>query len=150
MKYIISIYIALGLVLSILFTIEYDCIGEELFPTYYGSPFVFKQKSLGSSMTYFYSVSGVIVNLIVWSVTLLLMHSIVTNVTKKIDRHKWIQIIYKTFVILCLCFSTIHIFIDSAMIGTGFGYGQNYWIFELDDEAEKWGVECKGEWILLK
>ena len=29
-----------------------------MFPTYYGSPFVFKDKSLGSSMEYYYSISG--------------------------------------------------------------------------------------------
>ena len=55
-KFLIIPYVALGLVFSLVFGIEYDCVGKEMFPTYYGNPFVFKQKSLGSSMEYYFSI----------------------------------------------------------------------------------------------
>ncbi len=150
MKYIISIYLALGLVLSMLFSIEYNCIGEDLFPTYYGSPFVFKQKSLGSSMTYFYSVSGVIINVVIWCLPLLIVHELVQRFIKSIGDFKWTKITYKAFIVFLMCFSTLNILVSNIMRGNGFQQGQNYWIFDIDHEAEKWKVECKGEWKLFK
>lgn len=42
MKFIILPYIALGFVLSLVIGIEYKCVGTEMFPDFYGSPFVFK------------------------------------------------------------------------------------------------------------
>ena len=60
MKYLIIPYIALGLVLSLAIGIEYNCEGHEMFPIYYGCPFVFMKKSLGSSMEYYYSISGLL------------------------------------------------------------------------------------------
>ena len=66
MTYAIIPYVALGLILSLTIGIEYNCEGQEMFPTYYGSPFAFKQKSLGSSMEYFYSIAGLILNVFVF------------------------------------------------------------------------------------
>lgn len=150
MKYIILIYIALGLVLSMLFTIEYDCTGEDLFPTYYGSPFVFKQKSVGSSMTFFYSVFGVLVNVIIWCIPLILVHKLVQKRLENSRHIKWAKTAYNAFIVVLICSSTLNILMEYAMMGNGFDQGQNYWIFDVDDEAEKWGVECKGDWMLFE
>ena len=70
MKFIIIPYIALGLVLSVAIGIEYNFIGEEMMPTYWGSPFVYKQESLGSSLERYYSISGLVLNILVWSIVL--------------------------------------------------------------------------------
>ena len=53
MKFVLIPYIALGFILSLVLGIEYNCDGQEMFPTYYSSPFIFKQTSLGSSMEEF-------------------------------------------------------------------------------------------------
>ena len=68
MKYFIIPFIALGLSLSMVYGVEYECEGSEPFSIYYGSPFLFKKSSLGSSMEYFYSISGLLLNVLVWSV----------------------------------------------------------------------------------
>ncbi len=70
MKFVIIPYIALGFVLSVIIGIEYNFKGEEMMPTYWGSPFVYKQESLGSSLERYYSISGLILNVIIWSIVL--------------------------------------------------------------------------------
>ena len=47
---------------------EYGSDYDDLLPTYYASPFIFKQNSLASSMEYFYSISGLALNSIIWGV----------------------------------------------------------------------------------
>ena len=150
MKYVIIPYIALGLVLSLTIGIEYNCVGQEMFPEYYGSPFVFKQKSLGSSMEYFYSISGLILNIAVWSILIILIRLVILKLIKKIGENKIISKIYKGVVVVLIGFTTLNIAIDSIMIGRGFEKGLNYWNMDLDKEAKDWGMECEGEWIMFK
>ncbi len=146
MKYIIIPYIALGLVLSLVIGIEYNCNGQEMFPTYYGSPFVFKQKSLGSSMEYFYSISGLILNILTWSVVLYFIDKGI----ERINKTKIFEIGYKVIVVLLIVFSTLNVAVDSVMIGRGFNKNLNYWYWDMDKEAESWGVTCEGELITFK
>tara|TARA_R110000868_G_scaffold411378_1_gene703389 strand:+ start:1981 stop:2436 length:456 start_codon:yes stop_codon:yes gene_type:complete len=150
MKYVIIPYIALGLVLSLTIGIEYNCVGQEMFPEYYGSPFVFKQKSLGSSMEYFYSISGLILNIAVWSILIILIRLVILKLIKKTGENKIISKIYKGVVVVLIGFTTLNIAIDSIMIGGGFEKGLNYWNMDLDKEAKDWGMECEGEWIMFK
>ena len=149
MKYIIIPYIAFGLVLSLTFGVEYICVGQEMFPDYYGSPFVFKRKSLGSSMEYFFSISGLVVNTIIWTVLILILRYAVNKLIEKIGANKTINSIYKVIVVLLIGFSTFHILGDSVMIGNGFEKGRNFWYMDLDKEAENWGMECEGEWKMF-
>ena len=150
MKYVIIPYIALGLVLSLTIGVEYNCVGQEMFPEYYGSPFVFKQKSLGSSMEYFYSISGLILNIAVWSILIILIRLVILKLIKKIGENKIINKIYKGVIVVLIGFTTLNIAIDSVMIGRGFEKGFNYWNMDLDKEAKDWGMECEGEWIVFK
>lgn len=76
-KHLVIFFIALGLSLSLVICIEYDCTGTEMFPTYYGSPFVFKKTSLGSSMQFFYSIFGIILNLIIWYILVYCLNMII-------------------------------------------------------------------------
>ncbi|WP_298473426.1 hypothetical protein [uncultured Maribacter sp.] len=43
MNYFILSYMALGFVFSLVIGIEYNCVGEEKFPEFYGSLFIFKK-----------------------------------------------------------------------------------------------------------
>jgi hypothetical protein len=83
MKYAIVPFIALGLTLSLIFGIKYNYEGTEAFPTYYGSPFVFKKESLGSSMEYFFSISGLFLNVLIWSFLLFVFHHLISKLIKK-------------------------------------------------------------------
>jgi len=145
MKFLLIPYIALGVVLSLAFGIEYNYDGQEMFPTYYGSPFVFKQKSLGSSMEYFYSISGLILNILSWSVTLFFIDKVI----KKICKTKGRKIGYKVVIGLLIVFSTLNIAIDSVMIGIGFNENLNYWYWNMNKEANDWGMDCNGKWSIF-
>ena len=149
MKYIIIPYIAFGLVLSLTLGVEYNCVGEEMFPSYYGNPFVFKQKSLGSSMEYFYSISGLVINTIIWSILIFILRYAVHKLIENIGAKKIIKNIYKVIVIVLIGFSTFNILIDSVMLGRGFEEGSNFWYINLDKQAENWGMECDGEWKIF-
>jgi hypothetical protein len=65
MKYAIIVFISLLLVLSQEIGVKYNCDWNEMFPKYYGCPFVFKQTSLGAYNEYFYSVFGILPNVLV-------------------------------------------------------------------------------------
>ncbi len=146
MKFVIISYVALGLVLSGAIGIEYNCAGIEIFPTYYGSPFVFKQNSLGSSMEHFYSISGLFLNTLTWSLVLYFIH----NRIKRIKRTKSFIIGFKVIIGLLIAFSTLQIAMDSIMIGRGFDQNLNYWYWDIDQAAEDWGVTCEGELVTVK
>ena len=150
MKYIIISFIALGLVLSLAFGIEYKCEGHEMFSIYYGSPFVFKQKSLGSSMEYFYSISGLIVDVVVWTLFLFFIDRVIQSLIQKISRPNLSSILYKTIVGLMIAFTTLNIAMDSVTIGHGFKEGLNYWYWDVDKEAKVWGMACKSELIIFQ
>lgn len=150
MKYIIIPYIALGFVLSLAVGIEYYCDGQEMFPEYYGSPFIFKQKSLGSSMTYYYSVSGLVLNICVWSIAMLLVRIVILKTIERRGSNKSYINIYRGIVGILIVFTTINVAIDYIMLGRGFEKGLNYWYMDLDKEANDWEVDCEGEWGMFR
>jgi len=146
MKYLIIPFIALGVVLSLVFGVEYNCQGEEMFPIYYGSPFVFKEKSLGSSMEYFYSISGLLLNVAVWSILIELLRLAILKLLNLKSKNRILTKIYKGIVVALVVFSTLNIGMSYIGIGRGFKKGLNYWYMDLDKEAKDWGMECEGEW----
>jgi hypothetical protein len=146
MKYLTIPFIALGIVLSLVFGVEYNCQGEEMFPIYYGSPFVFKEKSLGSSMEYFYSISGLLLNVAVWSVIIALLRLAVLKILDLKSKSIILSKIYKGIVVTLVLFSTLNLGISYIGIGQGFQKGLNYWYMDLDKEANDWGMKCEGEW----
>jgi hypothetical protein len=121
-----------------------------MLPTYYGSPFVFKQKSLGSSMEYFYSISGLALNILVWSSFLFFIEKVIQNIIGKRSIQKWLRVSYKIIIVLMIAFTTLNIVVDSIMIGRGFNNGLNYWYWDIDKEAKDWGMNCKGEVIIFR
>jgi hypothetical protein len=149
MKYLIIIYISLGFVLSSVIGISYYC-GSEMFPEYYGSPFVFRQKSLCSSMTYYFSVSGILLNVAVWGFLFLLLHRVINFFIKKARNNKIAKLFYKGFVVVLIIFSSFNILIEYMMLGNGFEKGLNYWYMNMDEEAKIWGMGCKGKWTTFQ
>lgn len=148
-NFLIIPYLALGFVLSSTIGISYRCTGEEMFPEYYGNPFVFKQQSLGSSMTYFYSVSGVLLNVAVWSILLLLMRKVIIYFMEKAGNSKLIRNMYTGLIALLIVFTTLTIAMQYVMLGSGFEKGSNYWYMNMDQEAKDWGMDCEGKWKML-
>lgn len=145
-KHLVIFFIALGLSLSLVICIEYDCAGSEMFPTYYGSPFVFKQNSLGSSMQFFYSISGVILNLIIWYVLIYCLNMIINKIIEATNNSKLSIIIYKFSIVFLLLFSSLILLMTWLEIGSGFDKNSNYWYWNLNKEANDWGMVCKGKW----
>lgn len=145
-EYLIVFFIALGMSLSLVVCIEYDCVGTEMFPTYYGSPFVFKKNSLGSSMQFFYNISGLILNLVLWYVFVIFINKLIKKLIKITHYNKLIIIIYKISIAFFLLFSFLSILITWLEIGSGFDKNFNYWYWNLNKEANDWGMVCKGKW----
>lgn len=139
MKYIIIPYIALGLVLSLAVGIEWYGVGQEMFSEYYGSPFIFRQKSLGSSLTYYYSVSGLIANVAVWSVVILAFRAIILKLIQRSGNNKRFRNIYRGMTGILIVWTTLNVVIDYITLGSGFKEGLNYWYMDLDKEAKDWG-----------
>jgi hypothetical protein len=145
-KHLVIFFIALGMSLSLVIGIEYDCIGSEMFPTYYGSPFVFKRTSLGSSMQFFYSISGIILNLIIWYILVYCFNLIVSKIIEALHYNKFSIIIYKILIVFFLLFSLLIILMNWLEIGSGFDKNFNYWYWNLNKEANDWGLICDGKW----
>ena len=150
MKYAIIAYIALGLILSLSVGIEYHCKGQEQFPTYYGSPFVFKQTSMASSMEYFYSISGLLLNVLAWGLFLFIMNKAIQFAICKLNNIKWFSLLYKIVIGFMIAFTTLIVAFECTMIGRGFGKDLNYWYWDMDKEAQAWGMTCTGEIILFR
>jgi len=146
MKYFLVPFIALGLTLSMVVVVEYDCVGREMFPTYYGSPFVFMRKSLASSMEYHYSVSGVLLNVLTWSVLVSAVHFFAMKLFHL--NPKTGKIAYGIIVGILSVFTIATIWVAASLIGRGFDKHSSYWYWNLDAEAEAWGMDCEGEWKL--
>ncbi|MFN5307984.1 MAG: hypothetical protein ACK5C0_00845 [Candidatus Kapaibacterium sp.] len=151
MRFLIIPYISLGLVLSLAIGIEYNCIGHDMSSTYYGSPFVFKQKSLRSSMEYFYSISGLVLNILVWSFFLFLIDNAIRFIFRKSNSMKLIRVSYNFLIGFMVAFTTLNIAMDFITIGRVFDKNFNYWYWDnIDKEAEEWGMTCKGEIVSFR
>jgi hypothetical protein len=150
MKYVIIFCIAIGGMLSLAVGIKYTCEGSEMFPTHYASPFVFKQKSLGTSMQYYYSVAGLILNVVLWSFVLALIHKGIHHMLCTVIKKKFITMSYNVLIGVLLAFSTLTIAIDLMMLGRGFNKQSNYWYWNSNQEANAWGVTCSGEFIFFQ
>lgn len=101
-------------------------------------------------MEYFYSISGLILNIAVWSILIILIRMVILKLIKKTGENKIINKIYKVVIVFLIGFTTLNIAIDSVMVGRGFRKGLNYWNMDLDKEAKDWGMKCEGEWIIFK
>lgn len=91
-------------------------------------------------MEYFYSVSGLLLNVAVWSLALYLIDKSVRSRIKT----QFVRNVYNSATVLLVLFSTLSIILQSTCVGKGFEQGQNYWYWNFDQEAQQWGMQCKG------
>ncbi len=147
----IIVYIALGMVLSLAFGVEYDCVGSELFSQYYGSPFVFMRQSLASSLEFNYSILGLILNVLLWSVLIFFIRNQAFRILSKSKvKSKNIIVLYNLLGVFLIGFSSVIITSHLIFLENSFSENSNYWYFGLDAAAEKWGLECDCKPILFK
>lgn len=140
LKYIFAFIFALGILLVPYYkpTIVYDCTGPEMFPTYYGCPFIYKVTSLGSSLEFDFFFLPFLVNLIIWMACLLLFRLIVYKTILKNENKitKYFYVATKIlFTLYCLFWITI-----------SFNFQGYHWqsYFDFEKEAQTWGMTCKG------
>lgn len=146
MKFVIIPYIALGFVLSVVLGIEYNFMGEEMMPKYWGSPFVYKQESFVSSLERYYSVSGLVLNVTIWSVFLFFFNKVI----ERIKQTKQFKVVYKGVIALLIVYTTLNVLFDYSLMSNGFEKDLNYWYWDIDKLAEDWGGKYKGEITTLK
>lgn len=128
LKYILTVYIALGLVFSDILGISYGILDDSGTPAYLANPVIYKKQSV-TSLGYYYSIYGLVVNLIFWSIFLYLIDLFVI----KMKLSSTLKKIYKTFIILALFVSSFYIFISFAFMPNGFEKDLTYWYWNLDD-----------------
>lgn len=120
MKYIIIPIIALGFTLCSLFGVEYTCLGHELFPHYYGSPFIYMRNNLGSSLEYYYSITGLFFDVITWSLLLLGLHFGIDRLIKWTPNQKLARVFYYSFTDVFVFFAALNMYMAATTIGSGF------------------------------
>lgn len=150
MKYLIIPIIALGFTLCSLFGVEYKCEGLEMFPSFYGSPFIYMRENLGSSMEYFYSISGLVLNTIVWSIPLFAIHYLIKNITERAANKKLAQVFYYSVVDTLVLFSFLNLYMAYITLGYGFNKNSTYWYWNMDQETADWGMKCNGKWKFIQ
>ena len=101
-------------------------------------------------MEYFYSISGLIINVLVWSLVLFFVDMAIQRLIEITSKKTLIKILYKIIIGSMIAFTTLNIAVDSVMVGHGFKKGLNYWYWDIDREAKDWEVTCKGELTILK
>ena len=111
-------------------------------PEFYGSPLVFKQTSLGSSLTYYFSVSGLLINLSMWTVVVAAIRKLILKFINGRPKNTWLKRLYKGLIIVLLGFTTLHLLFDIITLGNGFEKRGNYWHIDIEDPNS----ECESEW----
>lgn len=148
MKYLKFLFIptiALGLTLTGFFGITYNCPGDGPDEVYFGSPFIFKEKSLASSMEYFYCISGLLLNWIIWSGILIIFRFGIIKLSDRVFFKKQFLIFYKIIAVVFFVFSTFIIFIEYQF--NKINFNEAYWSIDPKEKKEhEFRGKCKGEW----
>lgn len=114
----------------------YHCEGEEVFPVYYASPFIYKSTSLATSMAHDYYLSGFLADVFLWSIVFLFLRQMVVrwfsgSTTVAI---KWMR---RIFELTLLIFSLFVFWLEATTAG------QTMSLFaDLSDTAKAWGMTC--------
>jgi hypothetical protein len=101
-------------------------------------------------MEYFYSISGLSLNVLVWGSFLFITNQVIQLVISKLSSTTWINLSYKIVIGLMIAFTTLILAFEWTMVGRGFGKDLNYWYWDMDKEAKAWGMTCTGEFILFR
>jgi hypothetical protein len=127
LKYFFIPYIALGLTLSVLFGVRYECIVTgDVLPTYYGNPFVFKLESLGSSLTYTVGIWSLLLNIIIHILVLIILRIGILKLIKKLKDGIVLKTFYGIGVGVLMGLSTLVIAAEYVM-------NSNTYVWNLED-----------------
>lgn len=136
--------ISLGVLCSpfSIFTIIYDCKGQDVFPVYFGCPFIFKSSSLATSLACDYYLIGFLADWLIWSVILLLIGYAFNSL--KWIKQRFVLIFYRFTVGLLLIASVLCAIIAFSIGGDRLEFNAN-----LNKEAKAWGMDCNGRFKLI-
>lgn len=101
-------------------------------------------------MTYYYSVSGLAMNWIIWTFSVFLLHRGVMSIMKNDQIKKWLNPVYKTVIGIALLFTTLVVLMEYLNLGPGFDENSNYWYWDMDGEASAYGNTCEGKLIFFQ
>lgn len=140
LKYFFAFILSLGILLVPFYKpiIVYNCKGIEMFPTYYGCPFIYKSTNLGTSLAWDFYFWPALVNLLLWMIFLLLFRLIIYKTILK-KENKIIKYSYNAVKF----FLTIYFL---YWIAISFKYEGNSLKSYVDfkNEAKIWGMICEG------
>ena len=148
-SYFCLLFAALALVLSSVVGIEYYCLETAIYPSFYGMPFIYKQKSLGSSMEFYYCISGVFMNVLMCFFLLqVIWQAFVRMVERNLDEAVGRRVCQ--FVASAVLFlSTLEILTVYLGIGDGFAPMLNYWYWDIDQFAKDSDIHYRARGYLF-
>ena len=79
-----------------------------------------------------------------------IIDNVVNTIITKLNSIKNIGFIRNWIIVVLICYSSLNIYIESIMVGSGFEKGLNYWYINMDEEAENWGLKCEGELMIIR
>jgi hypothetical protein len=147
-KYLFIPFFALGCVLSVVVGVEYSFVSEpvEMMPKYWGSPFVFRKQSLASSLEGFYSVFGLISNVMIWCVLLLWIDKAMRNFFHFV----WVKRIYYFILGVSSAWFSLVLIFEFAILRNQFSEDTNYWYFNIDQEAQENAGKYEYQLIIIR
>lgn len=146
LRVLIAIVLSLG-VLSLPFLIigiQYNCTGQDVFPKFFASPFIFKSTSLATSLAYDHYILGLIGNCLIWGGSFIALDYFLAKALRKIDKG-FLKIIYNGLIGILLIFSVLSIYLEISVCSQSISWKAN-----LNKEAKDWGMTCKGEIVVME
>lgn len=139
-KYIFTLIISLGILLTPYYkpTIVYTCSGTEMFPTFYGCPFIYKSTSLATSLAFDFYFWRTLANLIIWMLILLLLRLILHKTILK-HENKLVKYSYSAFKLIVTIYFLLMITI--ALKFEGYSLKSD---IDFEKETKAWGMTCDG------
>jgi hypothetical protein len=142
LKYFFAFIFSLGILLTPFYrpVIVYACTGTEMFPTYYGCPFIYKATNLGTSLAWDFFFLPTLANLILWMIVFLFIRYIIYKTVLKNEN----KITRYTYIALKFGITTFFLF----LIGISLTYDGHSLIMtsvNFDNEAKNWGMTCEGQ-----
>ncbi len=146
LKYFFAFIFSLGVLLTPYYrpVIVYACTGPEMFPTYYGCPFIFKATNLGTSLAWDFFFWPTLINLILWVVFFLLIRLIIHKTMLK-NGNKIITYSYVSVKFILTLFFLFSIAISLTYEGHSLKTNVDF-----DNEAKAWGMTCEGHLSLTE
>lgn len=142
---IILLFIAFGMLCSpsAILSFKYSCTGSEVFPVFYGSPFIYKSTSLATSLAFDYYALGFLGSWLTWALVIGAIWYLVKRFLLRED-NKVIANIYSVVVGLLVFFAVMSL-IFAAQTNAG---STIQWELDLDKVANEHGMSCTKEFFV--